>query len=236
MWGGFLFSEPYGCYDYSMKRTFLMLSVCLLAASCAGPFSSDPKPTKPVRPSSPAPPTATQAVTPQPANGSPIPLDRAGERITKKPFGIFIDKKTSPVQPERFSGYHTGTDYEAFPEEAAADVAVRAICSGTVLLARTVSGYGGVLVQSCERDGQAVTVLYGHLRLSSINLKIGDAISRGDAVGILGTGYSSETAGERKHLHLAVHAGSSVVLAGYVQQKSQLSGWLDAAQVIGELR
>ena len=33
-------------------------------------------------------------------------------RITKKPFGIFITTQNSPVQPERFSGYHTGVDVE----------------------------------------------------------------------------------------------------------------------------
>ncbi|PIX90274.1 MAG: hypothetical protein COZ29_00885, partial [Candidatus Moranbacteria bacterium CG_4_10_14_3_um_filter_45_9] len=52
------------------------------------------------------------------------PLDRASERVTKKPFGILIKKATSPVQQERFSGYHTGTDFETFPDESDIDVSV----------------------------------------------------------------------------------------------------------------
>lgn len=44
-----------------------------------------------------------------------IPLTDAAARITKKPFGIFITPQNSPVQPERFSGFHTGTDFEILP-------------------------------------------------------------------------------------------------------------------------
>ena len=33
------------------------------------------------------------------------PLDRAGERVTKKPFGKFVTPQNSPVQPEKFYGY-----------------------------------------------------------------------------------------------------------------------------------
>ena len=36
------------------------------------------------------------------------PISNPLERIIKKPFGIKINPANSPVQPERFSGYHTG--------------------------------------------------------------------------------------------------------------------------------
>jgi hypothetical protein len=52
------------------------------------------------------------------------PMMRAGERVAKKPFGIFITPQSSPVQPEHFRGYHTGADFEIFPEELNVDVAV----------------------------------------------------------------------------------------------------------------
>jgi hypothetical protein len=65
------------------------------------------------------------------------------QRVTKKPFGILIDKKTSPVQPERFSGYHTGADAEY--ADVKTDVPVVAIADGTVEYANTVDGYGGVI-------------------------------------------------------------------------------------------
>ena len=95
------------------------------------------------------------------------PLDQATERVTKKSFGIYIDRATSPVQPERFAGYHTGTDFEAFPEEATMAVPVTAICSGEVRTKRAASGYGGLFVTSCAIDAESVTVVYGHLKLSS---------------------------------------------------------------------
>lgn len=156
-----------------------------------------------------------------------VPLDQAKERVTKKPFGIRIDQETSPVQPERFSGYHTGVDFETFPSEAMTDVAVRAICSGEVLAKRRASGYGGVLVTSCTLDDQEVTVIYGHLRLTSIARAVGERVEFGDQIGVLGTGGSSETDGERKHLHLSIHRGAMPNILGYVSLRSDLSRWLD---------
>lgn len=70
------------------------------------------------------------------------PLDQALLRITKKPFGIFITPSTSPVQPERFHGYHTGVDFETFPDEQNTAVAVHAICSGKLLRRAWASGCG----------------------------------------------------------------------------------------------
>jgi hypothetical protein len=154
------------------------------------------------------------------------PIDNASNRITKKPFGIKIDPKTSPVQPERFSGYHTGTDFEATPEEATSDVKVYALCSGKLLQKRTASGYGGFAVQECTINNQVVTVIYGHINISSVTTKTGELISTGQQFAILanqGTG----TDGERKHLHLGIHKGSTVNIKGYVQTESELNGWMD---------
>jgi len=168
----------------------------------------------------------------QPQKATVDPIENALARITKKPFGIFITPKTSPVQPERFAGYHTGTDLETYPSEQNIDVPVRALCDGKLLVARFASGYGGVAVESCTLDGQAVTVVYGHIRLASVAPKIGAQIKAGDFLANLGTGYSNETDGERKHLHLGIHKGTSVNILGYVQSKSELSGWIDAAQYL----
>jgi len=160
------------------------------------------------------------------------PLSRASERVTKKYFGLFVTPKNSPVQPENFSGYHTGTDFEVFPSEENADVSVKAVCSGNILMKKTATGYGGVLVESCELSGEPITIIYGHLKLTSINFNVGDKISAGDTLGILGRGYSTETSGERKHLHLGFHKGRAINILGYVQNKSELAGWLDPCQSI----
>lgn len=155
------------------------------------------------------------------------PLDQSSERVTKKPFGLRIDRTTSPVQPERFSGYHTGTDFETFPSEAMTEVAVRAICSGDVMAKRSASGYGGILVTSCVIDNEPVTVVYGHLRLSSISLRVGERVEATEQIGVLGTGGSSETDGERKHLHLGIHRGTEMNVAGYVADTGRLAEWID---------
>jgi len=155
------------------------------------------------------------------------PLDRASDRVTKKPFGIFVTPQNSPVQPEKFRGYHTGADFEIFPEELDADVPVRAVCAGKLQAKKYATGYGGVAVESCDLNGQPITVIYGHLKLASVNSSVGTDLKAGDAIGVLGKAYSAETSGERKHLHLGFHKGASVNILGYVQNKAELSGWID---------
>lgn len=152
-------------------------------------------------------------------------LPLSAERVTKKPFGLKVDPKNSPVSPEKFTGYHTGTDFETTDADPA-DVAVRAACTGEILYKGTVSGYGGVVVTSCMHQGQNVTALYGHLRLSSVSLGVGDELSAGTSFAVLGTGYSPETDGERRHLHFSLHRGSSTELRGYVQTEDALKDWI----------
>ncbi|MBU1018227.1 M23 family metallopeptidase [Patescibacteria group bacterium] len=155
------------------------------------------------------------------------PITDALKRVTKKPFGLKISSNDSPVDTERFSGYHTGVDFETFPEEQESDVSVYAICEGPVVLKRTATGYGGVLIQRCILEGEDITVLYGHLRLSSIPMELNEKLLKGQRIGILGQGYSNETDGERKHLHLGIHKGFSTVLLGYVQEPERLQEWID---------
>jgi hypothetical protein len=155
------------------------------------------------------------------------PLLRGVERITKKPFGIYITPKNSPVQPERFTGYHTGVDFETYEDEQNGDVVVFAACGGKILVSRFASGYGGVVVQSCFVNNQQVTIIYGHLRLLSVTKKVGEVIGVGDKLAVLGTGYSSETDNERKNLHFGIHIGTGINILGYVGSKDSLSGWVD---------
>jgi murein DD-endopeptidase MepM/ murein hydrolase activator NlpD len=156
------------------------------------------------------------------------PLAKALMRVTKKPFGIYITKKTSPVQPEKFSGFHTGVDFETTDEEQKIDVAIYVVCDGPLKTKKSATGYGGIAVQGCKIENKDVTVIYGHLRLSSVTTKLGAELKAGDKLGVLGTGFSSETSGERKHLHLGIHLGPGISILGYVQDKTALSQWLDA--------
>jgi murein DD-endopeptidase MepM/ murein hydrolase activator NlpD len=169
--------------------------------------------------------------TPTKVSETSEPIAGSLARVTKKPFGIKISPSDSPVSPEKFSGYHTGVDFETTEAEQNIVVPIYTICSGKLLIKKQATGYGGVVVQACEINKQAVTVVYGHLDLNSVSAKINQELTRGEQIGILGQGYSSETDGERKHLHLSIHLGSEVVLLGYVQKQIQLSAWLDPAKL-----
>ncbi|MFC1809964.1 M23 family metallopeptidase [Patescibacteria group bacterium] len=155
------------------------------------------------------------------------PIENYTERVTKKPFGIKVSPDDSPVQPEKFTGFHTGVDFEIFENETDIDVDIFAICTGELILKRLVSGYGGVVMQKCEINEDDYTVLYGHLDLDSVEAEIGDSIKEADLIGVLGDGYSDETDGERKHLHLGIHKGLELELRGYVGSEEELEGWVD---------
>lgn len=159
------------------------------------------------------------------------PLARATERITAKPFGILIDPRTSPVQPERFAGYHTGTDFEALPDDTQ-PVVVHAICDGVVRVVQRVRGYGGVVVQECRLGDAPITVVYGHIIQSATTARVGDRVAAGDVLTTLGAPYSTDTDGERQHLHLGIHKTDAIVFAGYVPRADQLTAWMDATQLI----
>lgn len=181
-----------------------------------------------------APPTTTNVnstpVVNTPTPAAPIvvvPMADFFNRITKKPFGIYITPKTSPVQPEKFQGYHTGADAETTSAEKNTDIPIHTLAAGKVVLARYVSGYGGVMMIQSTVDGQVITALYGHVRQSSIRFTVGQSVKLGQQIAVLGTGYSSETDGERKHLHLGILKGASTNVKGYVNSASQLSAWLD---------
>ena len=77
-----------------------------------------------------------------------------------------------------------------------------------------------------------MTVLYGHLKLSSVIVESGTELQRGQAIGSLGSAYSTETSGERKHLHLGIHKGTGIDIRGYVQKSSELSAWLNFEDLV----
>jgi len=162
-----------------------------------------------------------------PTNSELFLMEQAEERVTKKPFGLYVSPSDSPVSPERFSGYHTGVDFEVFEDERDVEISIHAICEGKVRFVDWVSGYGGVLIQDCIFDGLPVTVLYGHLQPSSIPYKIDELLQKNQMIGVLGEGFTRETDGERKHLHLAIHRGEQLEFKGYTFSESGLESWLD---------
>jgi murein DD-endopeptidase MepM/ murein hydrolase activator NlpD len=184
-----------------------------------------PSPT-PTASASPSPTTPAPSATPSPT-ASPValysrPIADFTTRITKKKFGTYVTPANSPVQPERFTGYHTGVDVEY--ADVTDDVPVYAIADGVVQQAGWVSGYGGLLVIKISSTGNYI--LYGHLRSSSLPAA-GTRVKKADQVGLLGTAFGQETDGERRHLHFAVYIGNPVDIKGYVQNQADLSSWKD---------
>lgn len=149
-----------------------------------------------------------------------LPIAEFEKRITKKPFGIYITPQDSPVQPERFTGYHTGVDVEY--EDITTAVPVFAIDDGELVLAQWAPGYGGTIVLKVNIESQELYVFYGHLDPQSFSENV--QVKKGEQIAVLGKGQSQETDFERKHLHFAI-IKNKVDLRGYVKTEEELNGW-----------
>lgn len=152
------------------------------------------------------------------------PIAEFTSRITKKSFGTYITPQNSPVQPERFSGYHTGVDVEY--GDITSDVPVMAIADGKIVYSSIVDGYGGIIILQFRWQDKDYLALYGHLRPSTMP-DVGTTFNKNQQLALLGTAYSSETDGERRHLHFAISSGTTIRIRGYVTKQSDLSSWID---------
>jgi murein DD-endopeptidase MepM/ murein hydrolase activator NlpD len=165
-----------------------------------------------------------QITEPSNKNNLVEPIAEFKQRITKKFFGTYVTPQDSPVQPERFKGYHTGVDVEY--ADATGTVDVLAIADGVIKYSGWVSGYGGVEIISLKINAKNYMVLYGHLKPSSL-LKAGTEVVKSQKIAVLGKGYSTETDGERRHLHFSIYPGMALNFKGYVQTQAELSNWVD---------
>lgn len=159
------------------------------------------------------------------------PLPNAKSRVTKKPFGIFITPENSPVQPDKFTGYHTGVDFEIVNDEYNRDVIVYTICNGPLKRKGTASGYGGYAVQQCQINDQIIEVVYGHLAIDSISASANDRLQAGQSLGRLGE-QGTETDDARKHLHLGIRKGTTINILGYVTDEEDLEDWINPSDLI----
>lgn len=217
-----------------LKKVFkyqLLIILLLVFSACSKPYSSPKQAPQNTASNQNIPLTPKPVIATEEQETIQIPISNALDRITKKPFGIKVSPNNSPVTPEKFSGYHTGVDFETFANEQDTDVNIYAICNGEIILKRFVSGYGGAVVQKCVLNETDFTVIYGHLKLSSITPELNKKLNRGDQIGILGKGYSTETDGERKHLHLGIHKGNEINLLGYVNSQDLLNNWINPVDI-----
>lgn len=162
-----------------------------------------------------------------------LPLPDANKRPTPLHFGLYVTPEQNPISPpERFIGFHAATDFEILPGEENAEVPVFAICAGTIHFSGFAEGYGGLVTEYCNLQNQDVTIIYGHLAVDSLVEK-GALVSTGQQLGILGAGRSTDTDGNRKHLHLGIVKGHSGEVRGYVQEEKELELFIDPQKVLG---
>lgn len=164
------------------------------------------------------------------------PLDQTLQRQQNKKFGQYIDSNfyinTGNLYPTKYTGYHAGTDLEIFSDEINKPVPVYAITDGQIKYYGQVSGYGGLLLLQIPDN---LTVLYGHLKLSQNLVKAGDTVKAGQTIAYLGDAFSSETGGERKHLHLAIYKGNDNYFKGYELNLTDLeSRWINPLDCVNQ--
>jgi septal ring factor EnvC (AmiA/AmiB activator) len=111
-------------------------------------------------------------------------------------------------------------------EDIIDEVPVYAIWDGEIVYSNWVSGYGGVTILKFNWQDQDYLALYGHINPDQLP-SVGEKVSHGQKLDILGQEYSSQTDDERKHLHFGIIKGTQINLKGYVQEESQLSAWID---------
>lgn len=146
-----------------------------------------------------------------------LPIADYEQRRSYKGFGEYVD--------DRFAGYHIGDDVEY--ADITDDVPVYAMADGTVSYLDSVWGYGGLLMIEHVIDGVVYQSLYGHIDLGSVPYGIGDVVTAGDQVAILGEPDEGETSGERKHLHFGLYEGTDIRFQGYAQTTSEVSDWMN---------
>ena len=159
----------------------------------------------------------------------PEPIKNTALRPVLLGFGRYVtpDSVSNPINPpERFTGYHVGADFEVTNDELTTDVRVYAICAGDVAYSGFAEGYGGLLIQRCEFNGSPITVLYGHLSLKDLPAKA-SFLQAGKQIGKLAPARSTDSDGNRKHLHLGIRRGKEIDFRGYVQTSGDIVSYID---------
>lgn len=159
-----------------------------------------------------------------------LPIDGYYDRQGVKSFGTYVDQAFLSSHPNefrnngypKFTGFHAAADIDYTADaEANVDTSVRAMAAGTVIYKATVTGYGGVIVIRHQQP-EAVTSLYGHVRISDAPVGVGDTVAAGQPIAVLGAPFSAETGGERKHLHFGIHRGAALSLNGHEPSQATL--------------
>lgn len=159
-----------------------------------------------------------------------FPIQGFETRQQYKTFDQHWDKNAykgkEALFPTQFTGYHVADDLEINKGEENQNVPVYAVSDGKITFAGPVGGYGGSILLSIANDSH--TALYGHIKLSSLKVKAGDSVKAGQELAYLGNAFSSETGGERKHLHFGIYNGKGIYYRGYESSEATVRNkWVD---------
>lgn len=179
-------------------------------------------------------PSGKSESTKNPSN-TYYPISNYEKRLTFRRFGQTVTTNDMPTCGFPFQGIHNGDDLEAYEYEAKTIVPVYAVSQGKVVFKNYVDGYGGLLVIQTQLDNQDVLLNYGHVNISTAKVALDETVLPGQEIAFLGEGCSSETNGERKHLHFAIHKGTTLDLKGYLQTPEELENWFNPVELLKKL-
>jgi len=195
-------------------------------------------------PTSTPTPTFTPTSTPTPtavpmAIGDDLRASRLATPMSKRgaPCGV-VDILDFPVGPpdgnnyrapwpfgylsDRYNGIHAGEDWISLSGSSLGKP-VYAIGHGTVTYAQPLGwgiDQGVVIIRHVFNDGHTILSFYGHLDPSSVVLKAGDCVKRGDQVGAIGNPRG------RPHLHFEIRQHMPDQPGpGYWPVDPTLAGW-----------
>lgn len=165
-----------------------------------------------------------------------FPMTDYQNRLTYRKFGENITAEIRPRCGRAFSGIHNGDDLEVLETEINKEVKVFAVNDGEIVFKEYIDGYGGLIILKTSLNNQDVLLNYGHIDITTANVKLGDKITSGQVLAVLGDECSTETDGERKHLHFAIHKGTTIDVKGYLDNQNELGEWLNPTQALTELK
>ncbi len=140
------------------------------------------------------------------------------EKRVKQVYGQYV---TEPVE-----GYHTGDDVEVNQSQKD-DIPIASVADGEIIYKKWTANYGGLVVIKHLIDQNELKIFYGHLRLASISKNVGDKVTKGEIIGMLGADRSYDTDNQRRHLHFGIYQGSDINLSVAVSKPEQLVNWLN---------
>jgi len=133
----------------------------------------------------------------------------------------------------RYNKYHAGEDW-GFNQQSNLGKPVYSIGHGQVTYAAP-NGWGldkgTIVIRHVFPWGGYILSFYGHLAPSSVKIKTGECIERGDRIGEIGNPRTPPHLHFETRLHLPVSTGH-----GYWSVDPRLGGWLPPSQTILETR